>query len=165
VRELVPRAAVALLARLWYNEPYRAVPMRSAVPDTLVAAPGRLTYEWRTGAGWQRLAAMAVGAPAIPAPGSEAAFISDHHWGYTRQRDGTTVEYEVAHPAWRVWAATAPVLVAVGTGLYGHAFAAVLSGPPVSALIAEGSSVVVYPPRRLDRETDTNPVRLGADAV
>lgn len=165
VRELVPRAAVALLARLWYNEPYRAVPMRSAVPDTLVEAPGRLTYEWRTGAGWQRLAATAVGAPAVPAPGSEAAFITDHHWGYTRRRDGTTVEYEVAHAAWRVWAATAPVLVAGVTGLYGHPFAAALSGPPVSALVVEGSSVVVYPPRRLDRDTNTNPVRLGADAV
>src|SRR5262245_46588899 len=33
VREFVPRAAIALCARLAYNEPYRAVPMRSVVPD------------------------------------------------------------------------------------------------------------------------------------
>jgi len=102
VRELVPRAAIANLARLAYNEPYRAVPMRSVVPAGRVDTPGRLTYEWRTGGAWQSLAATATGAPAVPEPGSENAFITEHHWGYTRQRDGSTVEYEVTNPVWRV---------------------------------------------------------------
>lgn len=149
VRELVPRAAIASLARLAYNEPYRAVPMRSVVPATPVDAPGRLTYEWRTGAAWQSLAATAAGAPAVPEPGSEAAFITEHHWGYTRQRDGSTVEYEVTHPVWRVWSAADPVLAADVVELYGAAFAPALARSPVSALIAEGSPVAVYPPRRL----------------
>ena len=149
VRELVPRAAIAGLARLAYNEPYRAVPMRSVVPATPVDAPGRLTYEWRTGAAWQRLAATAAGAPAVPEPGSEADFITEHHWGYTRQRDGSTVEYEVTHPVWRVWSAADPVLAADVVELYGRAFASALARPPVSALIAEGSPVAVYPPRQL----------------
>jgi uncharacterized protein len=149
VRELVPRAAIAGLARLAYNEPYRAVPMRSVVPAALVDAPGRLTYEWRTGAAWQRLAATAAGAPAMPAPESDATFITEHHWGYTRQRDGSTIEYEVTHPVWRVWSAADPVLAADVVELYGPAFAPALARPPVSALIAEGSPVVVYPPSRL----------------
>ena len=149
VRELVPRTAIALLARLAYNEPYRAVTMRSAVPATQLEMPGRVTYEWRTDARWQRLAATAVGTPAVPAPTSEAAFVTEHHWGYTRQRDGSTVEYEVAHPAWRVWEATLPVLDADLARLYGESFVRVLSKPPTSALIAEGSPVTVYPPGRL----------------
>jgi uncharacterized protein len=149
VRELVPRLAVALLARLAYNEPYRAVPMRSTVPAEPGDAPGRLIYEWRTGAEWQRLAATALGAPAVPDPTSADAFVAERHWGYTRQRDGSTLEYEVAHPAWRVWKATAPVLAADVTGLYGRAFADALSGAPMSVLIAEGSAVSVYPPRRV----------------
>lgn len=153
VRELVPRAAVALLARFAYNEPYRVVLMRSAVPAVVVDTPGRLTYEWRTGAEWQRLAATAIGAAAVPDPTSEAAFVTDHHWGYTRQRDGSTVEYEVAHPAWRVWKATAPVLAADVIGLYGREFAGALSGPPTSALVAEGSAVIVYPPGRVESDT------------
>jgi uncharacterized protein YqjF (DUF2071 family) len=150
VRELVPRAAIASLARLAYNEPYRAVPMRSVVPaGGPVDVPGRLTYEWRTGAGWQSLAATASGAPAVSEPESEDAFITEHHWGYTRQRDGSTVEYEVTHPVWRVWSAADPVLTADVVELYGPAFAPTLARPPVSALIAEGSPVAVYPPRRL----------------
>jgi uncharacterized protein YqjF (DUF2071 family)/predicted DCC family thiol-disulfide oxidoreductase YuxK len=165
VRELVPRAAVALLARLVYNEQYRVVPMRSVVPGRPVEAPGRLTYEWRWGGRWHRLAATAVGTPAVPAPESETAFVTRHHWGYTRQRDGGTVEYEVLHAPWRVWAAESPVLDADVSGLYGPAFVAALSGPPASALIAEGSAVTVAAPRRLSAETDRvppEPVRRNA---
>src|SRR5262245_47245447 len=66
VRELVPRRAVALVARWAYNEPYRVVPMRSAAPDVPLDAPGRVTYEWRTGGRWQRLVATAVGRPVVP---------------------------------------------------------------------------------------------------
>ena len=149
VRELVPRTAIALLARLAYNEPYRAVSMRSAVPATPIEMPGRVTYEWRADARWQRLAATAVGAPAVPASTSEAAFVTEHHWGYTRQRDGSTVEYEVAHPAWRVWEAARPLLDADLARLSGESFARALSASPMSALIAEGSPVIVYPPDRL----------------
>lgn len=148
VRELVPRAAIAWLARVVYNEPYRAVPMRSTVPATAAEPPGRLVYEWRTGAGWQRVAATAEGAPAVPAPGSEAAFITHHLWGYTRQPDGGTLEYEVEHVRWRVWRASAPALEADVADLYGPAFVSALSRPPVSAFIADGSPVVVYRPRR-----------------
>jgi uncharacterized protein len=151
VREFVPRAAIASVAWLAYNEPYRAVPMRSSVPATPVDAPGRLMYEWRAHAAWHRLAATAAGAPAVPAPGSEAAFITEHYWGYTRQRDGATLEYEVTHPMWRVWAAADPVLTADVAALYGPAFAEPLSRPPVSALVAEGSTVTVHSPRRLTR--------------
>ena len=64
-------------------------------------------------------------------------------------RQGATVEYEVTHPVWRVWAALDAVLVADVTALYGPAFAGALSRPPVSALVAEGSPVVVHSPRRL----------------
>lgn len=149
VRELVPRLAVALLARLAYNEPYRAVPMRSTVPAEPVDAPGRLTYEWRTGTEWQRLGATALGAPAVPDPASEDAFVAERHWGYTRQRDGGTLEYEVTHPVWRVWKVTAPALAADVTGLYGRALADALARPPASALVAEGSAVSVSSPSRI----------------
>ena len=122
--------------------------MRSAVPATRLEMPAQVTYEWRPDARWQRLAATAVGAPAIPAPTSEAAFVTEHHWGYTRQRDGSTVEYEVAHPAWHVWEAALPVLDADLARLHDESFARALSTSPTSALIAEGSPVIVYPPDR-----------------
>ena len=150
--------AVALAARLVYNEPYRAVPMRAATP----AAPGeglaRLGYEWKIGRTWQRLAARRVGSSFEPVPGSEEAFITEHHWGYTRQRDGGTLEYEVAHPVWRVWTAADPVLDVDVIGLYGERFAKALAGSPTSVLVAEGSPVTVYAPRRLATDLTMQPI-------
>lgn len=152
VRELVPRAAIALVARLAYHEPYLAVPMRSTTPTVDADAPGRVAYEWRLGrdAQWQRVAATTVGAPRVPGEEEEATFVTEHYWGYTRQRDGGTVEYRVAHPRWRVWEAAAPELAADVAGLYGPAFVRALAGPPSSAFVAEGSPIVVHRPRRLD---------------
>jgi hypothetical protein len=149
VREIVPRAAIAYTANLVYNEPYLALPMRSTAPVGDTDAPGRVAYEWRIGARWNALSARATGAPAIPSRASEAEFVTEHYWGYTRQRDGGTVEYEVAHPPWRVWPASAPTLDADVSTLYGAGLAAALAKPPVSAYIAEGSRVIVHRPRRI----------------
>jgi uncharacterized protein YqjF (DUF2071 family) len=149
VRELVPKAAIAMVARLAYNEPYWALPMRSTVPRVPVEDPGHVSYQWRTGSRWQHLSAVACGKAALPTPASEESFITEHFWGYTRQRDGATVEYEVEHPRWRVWPASEPSLDADLPRLYGSSFARALATAPVSAFIAEGSPVTVYRPRRL----------------
>ena len=141
VRELVPRAAIAYTARLLYNEPYSALPMHSRVPPRLLSSPGRLMYGWFGNAQHQQLSATAIG--------SEPEFIAEHYWGYTPQRDGSTVEYQVAHPSWRVWPASAPSFDADVRGLYGAAFVAPLSVPPRSMFVAEGSPVTVYRPTRL----------------
>src|SRR3989442_33988 len=74
---------------------------------------------------------------------------AQHHWGYTRQRDGGTAEYEVVHRPWRVWTAGGATLTMDVARLYGPAFAPALARAPGSALVAEGSSVIVYAPRRL----------------
>lgn len=153
VREIVPRAAIARTARLCYNEPYVALPMRSRVPAAVVERPGRLEYAWRGGgrdpARWHQLAATAVGEPAPMAAGSSEEFIAEHYWGYTRQRDGGTVEYQVTHPRWRVWAARDVAFDADVAGLYGDAFVTPLGAAPRSAFVAEGSRVAVHLPRRL----------------
>jgi uncharacterized protein YqjF (DUF2071 family) len=152
VRELVPRAAIALLARLAYNEPYWALPMRSEAPGESVDRPRDLAYQWRRRGQWEGIAASVSGSKTVPADGSEAAFITEHYWGYTRQRNGVTAEYEVAHPRWAVWPADSPQLVADVSALYGPAFASALDRQPCSAFVAEGSPVVVYRPTYL-----TNP--------
>ena len=141
VRELVPRLAIALVARAAFNEPYRAVPMRHSV------VADRRSYEWRTGGRWQGVSATTVGAPAVPPAGSREAFVTQRHWGYTRQRDGRTIEYEVKHDLWRVWRAESPRLAADVATLWGDAFVPALSAPPLGALVAEGSAVTVSAPR------------------
>jgi uncharacterized protein YqjF (DUF2071 family) len=142
VRELVPRLAIAWTARWLYNEPYTAVRMdhRCVLSNEL---GGSAAYSWWFRGSQFELAAAAEGA-SIPAwPGSEAEFITEHYWGYTRQRDGRTLEYQVEHPAWRIWKASSSRFSGPAAALYGPAFGDILSRPPRSAFIAAGSEVLV----------------------
>jgi hypothetical protein len=151
VRELVPRRAIAAVARWCYNEPYSAVPMRHEL-DLAGAArgePGLARYGWRLGRRWHQLEVTTTGVPAVPAPDSEAAFVAEHYWGYTAQRDGGTKEYRVEHPTWRVWTAAGARFDCDVGAVYGAGFAESLSDSPRSAFLAEGSAVTVYRGRRL----------------
>ena len=148
VRELVPRRAIALVARLLYNEPYRAVAMRHRIE---VAGTHVVTREfgWRADNEWTRIVARTSGAPRSLEPESEEEFITEHYWGYTRQRDGGTIEYRVDHPRWNVWTAADARLEGSVAAVYGDAFAAALAGAPCSAFVADGSPVTVSAPERI----------------
>jgi hypothetical protein len=146
-REIVPRRAIAMIARLAYNENYSCHPMRHRVSAD--GAGIRARYEWQLGGSWIGLRAEADGAPELPAEGGMEQFISEHHWGYSRQRDGGTVEYQVAHPQWRVWGTTSAGLEGDGAAMYGPAFGEVIARPPDSAFIADGSEVSVLAGRRI----------------
>ena len=148
VRELVPRRAIATVARLMYNEPYRAVLMCHRFDLSRDGATSR-EFAWRAGDEWTRLAAQTVGSPRPLEPGSEAEFITEHYWGYTRQRDGSTIEYRVDHPRWNVWNADDARLEGDVSAVYGDAFARALEGPPRSAFVADGSPVTVFAPTRI----------------
>jgi uncharacterized protein YqjF (DUF2071 family) len=153
IRELVPKPLIAWTARALYNEPYRALTMRSETPRTPAEVPGLIRYAWRrrTSAGetWEQIAARASGDASVPVLGTEAQFITEHYWGYTRRRDGATVEYEVRRPSWRVWAGEDADLRAEIATLDGPRFVDSLAGPPRSAFIAERSAVSVHWPTRL----------------
>jgi uncharacterized protein YqjF (DUF2071 family) len=151
VRELVPRAAIALVARWMYNEPYAAAPMRHELDLEGAAAglPGCAVYDWRLAGRWHRLEVHTTGRPTRPDPESEAAFIAERDWGYTVQRDGGTKEYRVTHPPWRVWTEAAGRLDCEVREVYGEGFADCLTATPRSAILAEGSEVQVFRGLRL----------------
>lgn len=151
VSEIVPMPAIAWTARLLYNERYRWCRMRHDVQLGAAAAggEGHARFEWRQGGRWHRLAAHTLGVPTMPPEGSLDRFISEHYFGYSAQRDGGTLEYAVEHPAWRRWRLSRWEFDADVRSLYGAAFVAPLAQAPVSAFIAEGSDVAVYPGLRI----------------
>ncbi len=141
VKEIVPRKAIAWVANTLYNEKYVAYPMSH---DDVKTSEGRsLSYRWRAGTEWSHVGASLVGAPYIADDTSEEAFITEHYWGYTSQRDGSTLEYQVEHPRWKVWRALRAELVCDVAALYGREFEPYLSGTPSSCFVACGSEVVV----------------------
>lgn len=148
IRELVPKRAVSIVARLLYNEPYLTVPMRHDV-ELDPERGGHARYSWDHGGGTFVLGADVVGPAVTLAQGSEAEFITEHYWGYTRQPNGSTLEYRVEHPPWRVWTARDAVFTGPAAALYGNSFGSVLTAPPRSAFVSPGSEVAVYPGTRL----------------
>jgi hypothetical protein len=146
IKELVPRVAIATLARLLYNEPYTALPMGHTIDvnHAFGQSTQRVTYRWQFQGYESELHVTTCGEPYDIAPGSEEAFITERYWGYTRQRNGTTIEYEVEHPCWRVWTAQEARLACDVARLYGPQFVESLKAAPTSAFLADGSGVTVF---------------------
>ncbi|GAA1857504.1 DUF2071 domain-containing protein [Myceligenerans crystallogenes] len=151
VKEIVPRPALAAVARLAYGERYVSRPMRHRIElaDDGETPAGLVGYAWREGRTWQRLHAEVTGAPALPEPGSHEEFVTEHYWGYAAQRDGSCVEYQVEHPRWRVWQARHAELDCDVATVYGPRFREALRTAPYSAFVADGSGVAVRRGRRL----------------
>jgi uncharacterized protein len=146
IKELVPRRAIALVARNLYNENYVALPMSHRVESLAVGSEEfyRVSYGWRLHGQENHIKLVTRGQPSDSVGGSEEEFITEHYWGYSAQKNGGTVEYHVDHPRWRVSRAQEAVLDCDVAALYGEQFADYLSTPPSSAFLAEGSNVKVY---------------------
>jgi len=149
VKEIVPRRAIALVARAVYGENYVAHPMRHSLQPESVAGPATVAYGWKRLGAWEGLSVAFSGAPALPADDAEESFITEHYWGYARRPDGGSIEYQVEHPRWKVWRAERASLECDTASLYGPEFAEALRGAPSTAFVADGSAVVVRRGRRL----------------
>jgi uncharacterized protein YqjF (DUF2071 family) len=137
IREIVPRHAIAAVARWAYNEQYVALPMWHDI------GPSRVTYGWESRDSRCEVDLEAAESGSHTAEGSEQEFICEHYWGYTAQRDGSSIEYEVAHERWLVREAVSARFEGEPSSLYGPEFARVLRGRPDSAFLAEGSAIQV----------------------
>jgi uncharacterized protein YqjF (DUF2071 family) len=147
IREMVPRWAIAAVARTIYNENYIALPMAHRIDRR--AGSLNAEYSWRVRGAWNRIRASVADEPTLPKPGSQEEFIAEHYWGYASQLDGGCVEYRVAHPPWRVWSTQDASFEGSGEEIYDREFAAILRGQPASVFIAEGSAVSVYRGKRI----------------
>ncbi len=100
-------------------------------------------YSWRFPGRQNRLQFIAQSESQPLRDDPEAEFITEHYWGYNTQRGGSTMEYRVEHPRWRVWAAVSAQLDCDVAGLYGPQLEEASRCPPASAFLAEGSAVRV----------------------
>ncbi len=143
IKELVPRSVIAFIARKFYNENYIALPMSHRI-ETIQKDIKSVSYSWRF-KGREDFLKLAVQGQAQPlVEGSLQEFIAEHYWGYASQRDGTTMEYRVEHPRWRIWETQAAALRCDVADLYGEVFRETLEHPPSSAFLVDGSEVTVF---------------------
>jgi uncharacterized protein YqjF (DUF2071 family) len=142
IKELVPRRAIAFIARTFYGENYFALPMSHQIEkegDDLKA----VSYSWRFQGRENWMKVITRGKPSQAAEGSQQEFITEHYWGYARQRDDSTMEYRVEHPRWQIWETEAVEFHCDVANLYGKDICEFLDRPPASAFLADGSEIKV----------------------
>jgi uncharacterized protein YqjF (DUF2071 family) len=143
IKEIVPRFAIATVARVLYGEPYRARKMSHEITGSRVA------YEWSEDSLRNRIAVTRGGSVGVPGENSHGEFIIEHYWGYTKRAEQRTDEYKVEHPKWELFAVD-DVAVDVDFGAaYGKEFDFLSVETPYSVLLAKGSEVSVYKGSRL----------------
>jgi uncharacterized protein YqjF (DUF2071 family) len=141
IKEIVPKPAIALVARTIYREPYGTMPMRHTW--TIQDDQMEITYRWKSKKQWYAFSVQAD-AKAVPiAPNSVEEFITEHYFGYTRWDAHVTKEYGVEHPRWEVYPVYAHQISVDFEDLYGSKFAFLNKLAPASVLLAEGSAVRV----------------------
>ena len=150
IRELVPKFAVAAIARFAFNENYSSVPMSHRIEADANGVVAEAEYAWNWGKDRFAMRIETEGAGFLPPDGSLSQFITEHYWGYAAQPDGGCLEYEVQHPRWNVWKAKTAGFVGDAGSLYGEAFAEALMRDPDSAFLADGSPVTVFKGRRIN---------------
>ena len=148
IKEIVSLPLVSETAKLTYNEPYTTAPTQ----HTIVRRSDELqSVEYLFGSRRRRcrLALHVEGIPVEVQPGMHEEFITQRPWGFTRQRDGGTIEYSVDHQPWYVWRDARWELEGPLGDFYAQPFLSILSGAPASAFVADGSAVAVHLPQRI----------------
>jgi hypothetical protein len=154
IREVVPKALIVSIARMWFGEPYLRLPTRFGFDTSPAGSAFQVRYEWKHHGRWHGVAAAGGGQAAVFAPGSIEEFITERYSGYTRHRAGGTSEFRTGHPPWLVWPLREPRLTGDPDSPAGPEWADALRRPPHSAFMAQGSAVAVFGPRPLSDDDD-----------
>ena len=147
IKEIVPKRAISFVANNVYGEKYCTRKMTHFFTPCEEAI--QLGYHWKQQKKWNKLEAT-IGVTAIPMqPGSEAEFIAEHYWGYSKHKNDTTFEYNVQHPPWNIFPVKDYLVDCDFAALYGESFAHLETAIPNSVLVAEGSAITVLKKRKL----------------
>jgi uncharacterized protein YqjF (DUF2071 family) len=143
VREYVPRPAISLVAKLFYNEPYRTTRMELAVTRT----DGELRVRHRFGARKANvIEATADEVASLPEEGSPEHWLTHHDLGVGRTRDGRARSYRVEHDLWALHAVRDLRVAVDFEAMYGASWAHLAAAEPSHVTLARGSQVRVLGP-------------------
>lgn len=143
IKEIVPRFAIATVARVFYGEPYEAWRMSHAKTGN------ELSYTWRKGNCENNVNVEIGGNLGVPDENSHGEFIIEHYWGYTKRGENRTDEYKVEHPKWELFSVNDYEIAVDFSRTYGERFAFLSNEKPYSILLAKGSEIAVYKGARI----------------
>ncbi len=143
VKEIVPRFAIATVARVLYGEPYECWSMGHE------RGKGRVAYSWSRSGMTNSVSVEKDQSVGVPDAGSHGEFIIEHYWGYTKRGGSRVDEYKVEHPKWELFSVKNEVIDVDFGGTYGEVFGFLKDEKPYSTLLAAGSEIAVYKGERI----------------
>ncbi len=138
VKEIVPRFAIATVARVLYGEPYECWSMAHERTE------GRVAYSWSKNGRTDKISIHIDESLGVPDAGSHGEFIIEHYWGYTKRNGGRVDEYKVEHPKWELFSVKDVEIDVDFKSTYGPEFEFLNLAKPYSVLLAKGSPISVY---------------------
>jgi uncharacterized protein len=145
IAEFVRQPTIVRMARLIYNEPYRAASMSSRVhcEGASIVVDHKLALDGET----YRLRVDADATRVRPGRESIEHFFKEHEWGFGTSRGGRLIRYHVEHAEWDVHPVRSFELNWNWRKIYGEEFAFLQDVKPYSVMLAAGSAVRVFPKR------------------
>ncbi len=143
IKEIVPRGAIATVARVMYGEPYE----RWSIDHRRTES--KVSYSWSKSGCSNELSVEIGENLGVPDEDSHGEFIIEHYWGYTNRSRGRVDEYKVEHPKWELFSVKNEKIAVDFGKTYGEEFAFLNQAKPHSILLAKGSEIAVYKGQRL----------------
>lgn len=147
IKEIVPKTAITFIANTLYKEHYQTNKMRHAVNENGFSRT--FVYEWKNDNKWNSIQLETKLDQSSIELNSEAEFITEHYFGYTKCDENTTFEYEVTHPRWEQLEVLKYNVDIDFEKTYGTDFGFLQNQKPNSVFLAKGSKITVENKRKI----------------
>jgi uncharacterized protein YqjF (DUF2071 family) len=148
IKEIVPKKAITFIANTLYQENYETQKMRHEIIEN--ENTNTFVYHWKNKELWNTIQLETEKIPTAIAIDSEAEFITEHYFGYTKINEEITFEYEVQHPRWEQFEVLNYNVDIDFRKTYGHDFEFLQTKKPISVFLAKGSAIKVKNKRKLE---------------
>jgi uncharacterized protein YqjF (DUF2071 family) len=147
IKEIVPKPAITFIANTLYNEHYQTNKMKHSVTGNDISTI--FLYQWENDNKWNSIQLETNPNQTEIELNSEAEFITEHYFGYTKYDGNTTFEYEVTHPRWQQLNVINCKIDVDFKNNYGRDFSFLQNLKPISAFLAIGSKITVENKREI----------------
>jgi uncharacterized protein YqjF (DUF2071 family) len=147
IKEIVPKKVITYMANTLYQEHYETQKMNHSIIDNENSTI--FIYQWKKEEKWNTIQLEAKKNPTEIDVDSEAEFITEHYFGYTKIDEETTFEYEVQHPRWEQFEVLNHNIDIDFQKTYGKDFQFLQNAKPASVFLAKGSEITVQNKRKL----------------
>jgi uncharacterized protein len=141
IKEIVPKHAISIVANTLYKEHYQTMPMKHARTENKNSK--MFQYKWKKAHKWNSITMETAKTPMPIEINSEAEFITEHYFGYTKYSNTKTIEYEVTHPRWQQLEVRNFSTGVDFENVYGAEFSFLQNLKPASAFLALGSDITI----------------------